>query len=147
MDWSASTVWWLVAGVLVALELATGTFYLLMLALGCIAGAVAAHAGLGEPAQLIAAVIIGVGATAAWHVRRKHAPLAASAESNRDVNLDIGETVRVDAWQSDGSARASYRGAAWSVQYGGEGTPQPGNHVIVAVHGNKLRVARASAAH
>jgi len=32
MDWSAATGWWIVAGVLVAAELATGTFYLLMLA-------------------------------------------------------------------------------------------------------------------
>ena len=37
MDWSASTGWWLAAGVLVAAELATGTFYLLMLALGAAA--------------------------------------------------------------------------------------------------------------
>jgi len=39
------TIWWLVAGALVALELTTGTFYLLMLALGAAAGAVVAHAG------------------------------------------------------------------------------------------------------
>ena len=34
-----STVWWLVAGAAVALELMTGTFYLLMLAIGLAAGA------------------------------------------------------------------------------------------------------------
>ena len=45
MSWAASTVWWVVAGVLVAVELATGTFYLLMLALGAAAAALAAHAG------------------------------------------------------------------------------------------------------
>ena len=45
MDWNASTGWWLAAGVLVVAELATGTFYLLMLALGLAAGALAAHAG------------------------------------------------------------------------------------------------------
>ncbi len=31
---SAPALWWVLAGVLVAVELATGTFYLLMLALG-----------------------------------------------------------------------------------------------------------------
>ena len=41
-----STLWWIVTGVLVALELATGTFYLLMLSLGAVASALAAHAGL-----------------------------------------------------------------------------------------------------
>jgi membrane protein implicated in regulation of membrane protease activity len=43
MDFSATTVWWVLAGLAVALELATGTFYLLMLALGMAAGAIAAH--------------------------------------------------------------------------------------------------------
>ena len=43
MDLSGATGWWIVAGVLVAAELATGTFYLLMLALGAAAAALAAH--------------------------------------------------------------------------------------------------------
>ena len=50
MDWHASTVWWLITGGLVAAELATGTFYLLMLALGAAAAAVAAHLGLASTA-------------------------------------------------------------------------------------------------
>ena len=55
MDLSASTLWWLVAGALVAVELATGTFYLLMLSLGCVAGALAAHAGLSDTPQMVTA--------------------------------------------------------------------------------------------
>jgi membrane protein implicated in regulation of membrane protease activity len=42
-----STLWWLLAGTAVGVELATGTFYLLMLALGLAAAAVAAHMGGG----------------------------------------------------------------------------------------------------
>ena len=34
MEWNAPMLWWLATGGLVAAELATGTFYLLMLALG-----------------------------------------------------------------------------------------------------------------
>jgi membrane protein implicated in regulation of membrane protease activity len=49
MDISATTVWWVLAGIAVAVELATGTFYLLMLALGLAAGAVASHLGFGVP--------------------------------------------------------------------------------------------------
>ena len=56
-----STLWWIITGVLVALELATGTFYLLMLAIGSIAGALAAHGGFGTQAQM--AVAAGVGAS------------------------------------------------------------------------------------
>ena len=46
MDLSASTFWWVAAGVAVAVELATGTFYLLMIALGLAGAAVAAMLNL-----------------------------------------------------------------------------------------------------
>ncbi len=141
---SVSTLWWLAAGALVAMELATGTFYLLMLALGAAAGALAALAGQGLTAQLVIGALVGAGATAAWHWKRAHAPKSAPSASNRDVNLDIGQTLKVDAWQADGTARVSYRGAAWSVRYAGTGSPQPGEHVIVAVEGSQLRVAPAA---
>jgi membrane protein implicated in regulation of membrane protease activity len=140
MDWSASTQWWLACGLLVAAELATGTFYLLMLALGCAAGALAGHLGLGVVTQLVVAAFVGAGATAAWHFKRMRQPRSAPAASNRDVNLDIGETVRVEHWDDAGQARVNYRGAAWSVRFAGSGVPQPGEHVIVGIDGNRLRV-------
>ncbi len=145
MDLSAATQWWLAMGVLVAAELATGTFYLLMLALGCAAGALAAHAGLGVTMQIVAAALIGGGATAAWHAKRARQPRAAPAETNRDVHLDIGQFVRVEQWDADQSARVNYRGASWAVRFAGKGTPLPGEHVIVALNGNELRVAPAAA--
>lgn len=140
MDWSLSTWWWIAAGALVAAELTTGTFYLLMLALGCAAGALAAHLGLGASAQVVAAALVGGGATAAWHLRRASQPRSAPAESNRDVNLDIGQRLWVQEWAADGSGHAQYRGAQWSVRHAGTGTPAPGEHVIVAVQGNQLQV-------
>ena len=145
MDWNTPTLWWLAAGVLVAAELATGTFYLLMLGLGCAAGALAGHAGLGATAQTVAAALVGAGATTAWHLKRMQSPAAAPAESNRDVNLDIGQRLHVARWATDGSARAPYRGASWAVRYVGSGIPQAGEHVIVALHGSELHVAPATA--
>jgi len=144
MDWSASTLWWVAAGSLVALELASGTFYLLMLAIGCVAGALAAHAGIGVTAQLIVAALVGSGATAAWHFKRAQSPRSAPAASNPDVNMDVGQTVRVEDWSPDGSARVNYRGAAWSVRFTGSGLPRPGEHVIVSVDGSQLIVAPAA---
>jgi membrane protein implicated in regulation of membrane protease activity len=41
-----ATMWWVLAGVLVALELLTGTFYLLMLSLGAVAAALVAMAAM-----------------------------------------------------------------------------------------------------
>ena len=50
-----STLWWLATGAAVAVELATGTFYLLMFALGLAAAALATHAGLGMSTQFVVA--------------------------------------------------------------------------------------------
>ena len=54
-----STWWWIVTGVLVALELTTGTFYLLMLAIGGVSGALAAHAGASFATQMVVAALVG----------------------------------------------------------------------------------------
>jgi membrane protein implicated in regulation of membrane protease activity len=142
MNGSFATAWWVVAGVLVVAELATGSFYLLMLALGAAAGAVAAHLGAGLNAQLLAAAVVGGGAVALWHGLRPQRAGALPAAENRDVNLDIGEELHVAAWQADGSASVSYRGAPWAVRHVGSGVPQPGRHVIRRVEGNRLYVER-----
>ena len=140
MDWTAPTLWWLAAGVLVAAELATGTFYLLMVALGVAAGAVAAHSGLSATAQWVSAALVGAGATVAWHLLRARSPRSAPAEANRDVNLDIGQTVLVPAWQSDGTARVAYRGAQWQVRLQPGATATSGEHTIVALRGTELQL-------
>lgn len=142
MDWSWSTWWWIATGALVAAELLTGTFYLLMLAAGTATAALVAMAGLGVNGQLIAAALVGGGSVALWHWRRQAMPTALPAEANRDVNLDIGEQVRVEAWNADGTAQVSYRGAMWSVQYAGQGTPLPGVHVIESLQGSRLMLNR-----
>jgi membrane protein implicated in regulation of membrane protease activity len=142
MDLSASTMWWALAGLLILAELLTGTFYLLLMALGAAAGALASHAGWGTTSQLVSAALVGGGATAAWHMKRARAPRSAPAASNSDVSLDIGQTVMVEAWQDDRTARVSYRGAGWTVRLTGEGEPGPGAHRIVAVHGNRFDVVR-----
>lgn len=142
MDWSSATLWWVAAGVLVAAELASGTFYLLMLAVGAAAGAVAAHTGLGTTAQMLVAAAVGGAAVMAWHVRRGRAPKAMPASRNPDVNLDIGQSVQVDTWSADGLAQVQYRGAAWQARFIG-GTPaQGGRHVIRAVEGSCLLLDR-----
>ena len=145
MDFGGATGWWIVAGVLVAAELATGTFYLLMLALGAVAAAVAAHMNLAFNGQLLTAAVIGGGAVAAWHFQRGKQPAAPHAGANRDVNLDIGETVNVLAWDADGNAQVSYRVATWSVRHAGSGEPRTGTHVIRAIEGNRLLVEPAPA--
>ncbi len=137
-----STVWWVLAGTLVALELLTGTFYLLMLAFGFVAAAVAAHLGAPMTGQLVAASLFGGGAAVVWRRYKRLQPAEPSANANRDVNLDIGETVQVLEWQSDGTSTVKYRGANWSVAVLDESTPTAGNFRIVKVIGSRLMLKR-----
>ena len=144
MDWTASTSWWLASGALVAVELATGTFYLLMVAVGLVAAAVSAHLGASAAAQVVVAAVVGGGATALcrlWQSRRNAGASTAKAGANPDVNLDIGGLLPVTAWDAEGCARARYRGTDWNVVYRGVGPPQPGEHRIVELVGNRLVVS------
>jgi membrane protein implicated in regulation of membrane protease activity len=141
MDFSIATFWWVAAGVAVAIELATGTFYLLMLALGLAAGAVAALLGLAASTQVVCAALVGGGATALWHWHRLRQPPSQPARENRDVNLDIGERVNVSEWAADRTARVPYRGSVWTARLAAGAAAAPGEYVVEAVEGNWLVLA------
>ncbi|MCZ8075177.1 MAG: NfeD family protein, partial [Paucibacter sp.] len=83
MNWA--TAWWIACGALVAVELATGTFYLLMLALGCAAGALAAHLGWSGSAQMISAAALGGTAVVLWHLKRSRDPSPPPINANPDA--------------------------------------------------------------
>jgi hypothetical protein len=90
--------WWIGAGVLVVLELISGTFYLLMIALGCVAAALAHAAGAAADVQFAVAAVVALAAVVllrrSGFGRRKRE----RASRNPDVNLDIGQTLSVPAW-------------------------------------------------
>lgn len=144
MDISDSTLWWILAGLAVAAELTTGTFYLLMVALGLAAAAIAAHLGLPPALQIVTAAVVGGGATALWHWKRSRDPKSAPVQENRDVNLDIGERVQVITWAADGTARVIYRGSTWTARLQPGAVAAPGPHRVAAVEGNWLVLAPAS---
>ena len=135
---SEPSLWWMLAGVTVGLELLSGTFYLLMLALGLAAGALAAHAGLATSVQWVVAAAVGGGAVAVWHLRRVREPRPLSADANPDVHLDIGETVQVAQWDEDGTATVRYRGAVWTAVHAAGSAPSTGTHRVRALAGNHL---------
>jgi membrane protein implicated in regulation of membrane protease activity len=141
MAMESSTTWWIVAGVLVAAELGTGTFYLLMLAIGAAAGALAAHFGASGSMQAVVAAVVGGGAVAAWHFGRSREPAVPTA-ANPDVNLDVGERVHVAAWDADGTARVQYRGAAWRARSADPSPARAGDHVIQEMRHNELLLRR-----
>jgi membrane protein implicated in regulation of membrane protease activity len=144
-DWA---IWMLLTGVLVGAELFTGTFYLLMLALGMAAGGIAAYVGLMLEWQLIAAAAIGIAATVALRRSRFGTMRKERAERDPNVSMDIGQLIAIDVWQRVGNAyvaRVPYRGALWDVDLEAGAQPQPGQFLIREIRGSRLIVSDISA--
>lgn len=136
-DWS---FWLWAAGVTVVLELLTGTFYLLMIAIGLAAGALAAVAGGGLPAQTLVAAVVGVLATGLLWRSKAGRPQTVDTHIDPNVNMDIGQTVTVPGWQN-GTARVMYRGALWDVELAAGSASVAGVYTIREVRGSRLIVA------
>lgn len=138
-----STLWWLAAGALIALELVSGTFYLLMIALGLVAAALSAHAGSAPVMQWVTAALVGGGSVAGWWGwRRAHPRAAANAAAN--LAMDVGETVDVSSWQPNHHTTVKYRGAQWEASLAPGWPAQSGPHRITRVEGNRLVLQPAS---
>ena len=135
-----SMIWWLLAGTAVALELLTGTFYLLMLGIGLGVGAMAAHAGAGTVVQLLAAAAAGGTAVVAWYFLKKRRADDPSVRADRSVNLDVGETIHIESWNPDGTATVKYRGANWTAIHRQGVTPRAGSHRVAELVGSRLLV-------
>jgi membrane protein implicated in regulation of membrane protease activity len=138
-----TTIWWLLAGGTVAVELLTGTFYLLMLAVGMATAAVAAHLGMSQASQFVTAALVGGGAVFAWHLKQIRRPSEPTAQANPNVNLDIGETVYIASWKLDGTADVPYRGANWTAIHRPGVAPSVGSHRVSEMVGNRLLVDKA----
>ena len=139
---TAWMIWLAFAGALVIFELFTGTFYILMVAIGVAFGGLAALAGFGQPAQILTAAIVGVLATGLLHRSRFGKPLKQDSARDPNVNLDIGQSLHVDTW-TEQKARAMYRGAAWDIDLAPGAIAEAGSFRIVEVRGSRLIVVNA----
>ncbi len=141
---ASSTIWWLIAGGAIVLELlsGTGTVYLLLMGVGFAAAAISAHAGAEFGTQLIVAAVVSLSAVVAWHAIRRKRPPEPPTGANPNVNLDIGEHVHVAAWNDDGTATVRYRGAQWTVVARPGSTPSAGEHKVTEVIGSRLVVEK-----
>jgi membrane protein implicated in regulation of membrane protease activity len=143
VDWGG---WFIAAGVLVAVEIFSGTLYLLMLSLGMAAGGVLALAGAGFPLQLAGSGVIALVATLAL---RKSRLVSGRKKLSAAASLDVGNTVTVDEWKTmpwgTCGARVSYRGTWWDVEpENGNAPPEPGIFVIQGIRANRLIVKKQS---
>ncbi|MGZ8289204.1 MAG: NfeD family protein [Telluria sp.] len=138
-DW---VLWLGIAGVLVVFEMFTGTFYVLMIAIGMAFGALAALFGMTVPVQTLVAAAVGLVATGLLHRSRFGKPARGNAARDPNMNIDIGQRVTVGEWQA-GKARVMYRGALWDVELGQGAIAESGSFKIVEIQGNRLIVANS----
>jgi membrane protein implicated in regulation of membrane protease activity len=126
-------VWWILAAVLVGVELTSGTFYLLVYGVAAAVAGVAAWLGAGLVAQLLTAsgiALVGTFALRHWKRSTEH------PESTVE-DMDIGQAVHVDSWQ-DGRGQVKYRGALWDAEAESAGVDSTQPLIIRAVKGNTL---------
>ncbi|MFW9617626.1 NfeD family protein [Aquabacterium sp.] len=137
---SEATLWWVITGVLVGLELVSGTFYLLMLALGSAAAALSTYVQATTTVQLIVAAVVGGAAVLLWHRKQSGQRTAneAAGPAVDPMKLDVGAKVEVKHWHADGTTQVHYRGSVWMARHHGDLPPQPGLHHIHAVESNHL---------
>ncbi|RJX30857.1 MAG: NfeD family protein [Oxalobacter sp.] len=143
-DWM---IWSIAVVAVVILEIFTGTFYLLMIAIGLAAAAGAAWFGTGVTIQLIVGAVVGATATLALHLSRFGTPEKTAASRDPNAILDIGKTVNVNEWdEKDGGkrvARVMYRGAMWDVELEPGAESKPGVFIIQEIRGSRLIVKNA----
>lgn len=133
--------WFAASVVLVIAELATGTFYLLMVACGVTAAGIAALLGVEVPMQTATAAVVAIVAILALRRTRFGKLRRSDAATDPNVNLDIGQEVEVSTWDAFRRARVPYRGADWTVELVQGSDPAPGRYRIVEVRGATLIVS------
>jgi membrane protein implicated in regulation of membrane protease activity len=139
---AAYWMWWIVAAALIAAELLTGTFYLLVVGIAVACGGVVAVLGWGSPYQWLTASILGVAGVVVlerWKRGRGRSP--------DQPGLDIGQMVKVQSWGPGRTARVSYRGSSWDAELASPDTPQGETMYITATRGSVLILSDRRPAH
>lgn len=137
MALSDTSLWLILAGLLLIAELTTGTFYILLISLGAALGSLVAYLGQPLEIQIGSAAVFAVLSCLMLQRARKG---SSNTEQDRlHNNLDIGNSVQVEQWSPSGHAQVQYRGARWSAQCLDE-QPAPGEHIIVDLQGSTLKL-------
>lgn len=145
---TAWTIWFAFGAALLMLEMATGTFYLLVIALGAAAAGLAALLGLAVPVQFLVAALVGIAGTVTLRKIRLAKGLSLNSRDNPNISLDIGQTVRVDAWNTASEppvARVMYRDSPWDAELATGATAEPGYFIIREIRGSRLVVSNQTA--
>lgn len=128
--------WFIVALVLVIVEMGLMSFYLIAVAVGAVAGGICAYMEGSITQQFIVSGIVTIIASfGAIYLRRK---LKSAMDKNHN-ELDKGQRVVVqqDKIKKDGTATVNYRGTEW-VAYKENELLTPGIYFIVRLDGPQL---------
>jgi membrane protein implicated in regulation of membrane protease activity len=127
-------MWWIAGAALIAVELVTGTFYLLVIGLAFVCGGIAAWLGAAIPLQWLIAAALGVVGTVLLQ-RWKRGVIARTPPQK---GLDIGQMVQVQSWGPAGTARVAYRGSTWDAEFASADTPHAKTMYITGMRGSVL---------
>ncbi len=134
---SEATLWLIVTGFFVSLELLTRSAYLFLLGLGAAVAALLANLGASQSAQLVSAALVGGAAVVAWHFHlMKRGPLPDSTGFASELpQVEIGAHVEVDRWEADGTCKIRHQGVVCVGRHFGPHLPEQGLHRIKAIDG------------
>ena len=127
---------WVVVGFgLVIAELVTGTFYLLVIALGFFAAGVCAALNANFIVQSVVGSVVAL--AGAWYIHHWHESQR-SKDAGKSNLLDRGQPVVLEGWtnESAGIARVRYRGASWDARVP-QGVPHPETGATLYIEGQE----------
>ena len=133
---AAHWLWWILGVIMIGAELVTGTFYLFAIGVACLLGGLTAWLGASMPTQLLVAGALSVAGSFAahqWRIRK------GTPESQPP--LDVGQSVQVQMWHQDGTARVVYRGTQWTAELAQPGGRRERTMYIVGTRGSTLLLA------
>ncbi len=137
-----TSIWLILAALLIACEIFTTTFYLLAIALGFLIAAAAASLNFSIEVQIglngLFALLAVLGVRQ-WKI--KHPRIETPVDAD-----DIGQRVEIDSWLDEQHARVKYRGSYWDAVVAPNQQPTADQHwLISARHGATLEITPQSA--
>lgn len=130
---SNTSIWLILALILAGMEMLTGTFFMLALAIGFACGSLAAWLGFSFPLQISIAATISIIVAILlrrWRSRQPH-------PTTHDF-LDVGQRVMVIDWHNNKLLRVQHRGSQWNAELTDDAESGHSHYYIVAVRGTTL---------
>ncbi len=133
---------WLVLGLLLLIsEMLTTSFFLVFVAVGCFAAALASSLGVSLGFQIAVCAVTSVAGV--FTLRKK---IQKKLLKSINLSADIGKEIRVDeSMAPHKQTRISYQGTTWlATNLGAEEVKQGDRVVIVGIDGNILLIRKVN---